>query len=137
MNRIEIERFTERWLAAICAGNIDEFSRLTAPLTLDTLTGQSVTCGNFQQRARAVCDAFEELEGRVDELLIDAPRIAWRWTLKGRQRAPFLGEAGAGQWITLIGMNLQRLEAGIVTEHFTLLDVAGALRQLRAGTSGA
>ena len=135
MNRSQIEAFTARWLSAICTGNVAEFEHLTAPLTLDVSSGRQVTCVAFQERARAVCEAFERLEGHVDELLVDGDRIAWRWTLNGRQRAPFLGEPNTGQQIALRGVNLQRLEAGLVIEHFTLLDVPGALSQLRRGSS--
>jgi predicted ester cyclase len=134
MNRNQIEVFTARWLAAICSGNSAELEQLTAPLTLDTLHAQPVTHAAFRDRARAVFEAFEHLEGRVDELLIDGVSIAWRWTLSGRQRAPFLGEPNTGRSLTLKGINLQRLEAGVVVEHFTLLDVPGALRQLRHGS---
>ena len=137
MNRNQIEAFIARWLAAICSGNIEEFAHLTAPVTLDTLNAQPVTRAAFQDRARAVFEAFEHLEGRVDELLVDGASIAWRWTLTGRQRAPFLGEPNASQSIALKGINLQRLEGDIVVEHFTLFDVAGALGQLRRGSSRA
>jgi predicted ester cyclase len=135
MNRNQIEAFTARWLAAICSGDIADFEQLTAPIALDTLSARPVTRAAFQERARAVFDAFEHLAGRVDELLVDGDRIAWRWTLSGRQRAPFLGEPSTGESLTLKGVNLQRLEAGVVVEHFTLLDVPGALRQLRRGSS--
>ncbi|MET0791120.1 MAG: ester cyclase [Polyangiaceae bacterium] len=135
MNRNQIEAFTARWLASICSGNVAEFADLVAPQTLDTLTGRVVTRAAFQERAQAVFEAFEALEGRVDELLVDGLRIAWRWTLSGRQRAPFLGEQNRGRLISLKGVNLQRLEAGVVAEHFTLLDVRGALAQLRRGSS--
>ena len=135
MNRSPIEAFIARCLGAICSGNVAESEHLTAPQTLDVLSGRQVTCVAFQERARAVFAAFERLEGRVDELLVDGDRIAWRWTLNGRQRAPFLGEANTAQPITLQGINLQRLEAGVVIEHFTLPDVPGALSQLRRGSS--
>jgi predicted ester cyclase len=135
MNRNQIEAFTERWLNAVCTGDTVAFEHLTAVQALDTLNQQPVTRLAFQERARAVFDAFEGLHGRVIELVLDGDRIAWRWTLTGQQRAPFLGEPNSGRQITLQGINLQRLQGGLVSEHFTLLDVPGALRQLRRGSS--
>lgn len=135
MDKKQIRAFAERWLAAVCAGDSEAFEQLTAAETLDTLNGQSVSRVAFQERARAVFEAFEQLEGRIDELLLDGDKIAWRWTLNGCQRAPFLGEPNTGRPITLQGINLQRLQGGLVVEHFTLLDVPGALRQLRRGSS--
>jgi predicted ester cyclase len=120
MNRNQIEAFTSRWLTAICTGELDEFGLMVAERVLD------------ENSARAVYDAFEALEGRVDELLIDGDRIAWRWTLTGVQRAPFLGECALGKRVTLSGTNFQRLEAGVVVAHYTLVDAMGILRQLRS-----
>ena len=123
MNRNQIEAFTVRWLGAICSGNLAEFEHLTAATSLDTKTGQSVTRAAFQARARAVHQAFEALAGNVEALLVDGDQIAWRWSLHGLQRAPFLGQLTLGKRVTLSGVNFQRLEHGVVTEHFTLLDV--------------
>jgi predicted ester cyclase len=134
MNRNQIEAFTSRWLAAICAGNVDEFSLLVAPRVLDVNSGQETNQDPFRARARAVYEAFEALEGCVDDLLIDGDKIAWRWTLTGVQRAPFLGECALGKRVTLSGTNFQRIEAGVVVAHYTLVDAMGILRQLRAST---
>jgi predicted ester cyclase len=134
MTRNQIEAFTSRWLAGICTGNVDEFSVLVAPRVLDQNSGQETNQDSFRARARAVYEAFEALEGRVDELLIDGDKIAWRWTLIGVQRAPFLGECALGKRVTLSGTNFQRLEAGVVVAHYTLIDAVGILRQLRSSS---
>lgn len=97
----------------------------------DGHTGHATRRDAFQERAAAVARAFSDLQGQVDELLIDGDRIAWRWTLTGVQRAPFLGEPGSGQRVRLNGTNFQRLANGVVVVHYTLLDALGALRQMR------
>ena len=132
MNRNEIDAFVARWLEAVRAGNLGEFANLVGPQVLDLNTGQSSSVTAFQDRARAVRSAFSELEGQVDDLLVDGDRIAWRFTLIGTHRGPFLGEPATGKRITLTGTNFQRLAGGVVIEHFTLLDAFGALRQMRA-----
>ena len=131
MNRNEIEAFVARWLAAVQSGKLSEFEHLVAESVIDPSTGERTPRGAFQARAGAVQQAFSELEGRIDELLIEQDRIAWRWTLTGTQRAQFLGEAAIGQRIRLSGTNFQRLSGGVVIEHYTLLDGLGALRQMR------
>jgi predicted ester cyclase len=132
MNRNEIDAFVARWLEAVRAGNPAEFANLVHPQVVDLNTGQASPLAAFQDRARAVQSAFGELEGRVDDLLVDGDRIAWRFTLIGTHRGPFLGEPATGKRITLTGTNFQRLAGGVVIEHFTLLDAFGALRQIRA-----
>ena len=131
MNRTQIETFVGRWLVAITSGNSAEFEQLVGASVLDTNTGVSAPRAAFQERAAAVHGAFAELVGQVDELLVDGERIAWRWTLLGVQRAPFLGELAMGRRIRLCGTNFQRLSDGVVVAHFTLIDGLGALRQMR------
>ena len=134
MNRNQIESFTARWLAAVCAGNSQEFEHLTAETSIDTGTGLATSRAAFQERARAVFAAFEALEGRVTDLVIDGDRIAWRWVLTGRQRATFLGQAPTNaQQKRLVGVNFQRLTGGVVTEHYTLLDTTDFLKQQASG----
>jgi len=135
MNRNQIEAFTNRWLAAICTGQVDEFAVLVAERVLDENTGQETNQDPFRARARTVYEAFEALEARVDELLVDGDRIAWRWTLSGVQRAPFLGECALGKRVTLSGTNFQRLDGGVVVAHYTLVDALGILRQLRSSST--
>jgi steroid delta-isomerase-like uncharacterized protein len=131
MDRNQIEAFTARWLAAIQSGNLAEFEHLVSEEVTDGHTGQATRRDAFQERAAGVARAFSDLQGQVDELLIDGDRIAWRWTLTGVQRAPFLGEPGSGQRVRLNGTNFQRLANGVVVVHYTLLDALGALWQMR------
>ena len=132
MDRNQIEAFTARWLRAIQSGNLAEFEYLVSDEVTDSHTGRATGRAAFQERAAAVERAFSALQGQVDELLIDGDRIAWRWTLTGVQRAPFLGELGLGRRVRLSGTNFQRLAGGVVVEHYTLLDALGALRQMRS-----
>jgi len=55
--------------------------------------------------------ALGELEGRVDDLVIDGDRIAWRFTLRGVHRGTLLGRAATHRRIELRGVNFQRLAA--------------------------
>jgi steroid delta-isomerase-like uncharacterized protein len=131
MNKNQIQSFVARWLNAVTTGNFAEFEHLVAEDAVDPSTGQVTSRTAFRERAATVQRAFSELTGQVDELLVDGDRIAWRWTLTGIQRAPFLGETGSGKRVRLSGVNFQRLQGGLVTEHYTLFDALEALRQLR------
>ncbi len=135
MNQNSIRSFVERWLAAVCQGNAAEFSVLVAPDVVDLNTNQATSQAAFAARAEAVYTAFGELSGSVDELLIDELlidelRIAWRWTLTGIHRAPFLGHPASGKRITLNGVNFQHLKDGRVAAHYTLVDAFAIIAQL-------
>jgi predicted ester cyclase len=133
MNRNEIEAFVARWLEAALRGNAREFEHLVGKPVVDSNTGEVSSPAAFGERASAVQRAFSDLDGQVDELLVDGDRIAWRWTLTGVHSGPFLGEAATGKRVRLSGTNFQRLAGGVVVAHYTLVDALGALRQLRGG----
>ncbi len=133
MERRAIEALLQRWLnAGIRAGNVEVFDELLLESVRDRSAGQ-VTYGSepFKRRARAVYEAFSNIEARVDELLIDGDQIAWRWSVTGTHTGAFAGFAATGRRVTLQGVNLQRLEGARVAEHWTLADTFGLAQALR------
>jgi len=131
MNRTEIEHFVRRWLRLVCAEDLGEFSELLTENPKDLATGAPAPHELFRARAEAVRMALGELEGRVDDLVIDGDRIAWRFTLRGVHRGTLLGRAATHRRIELRGVNFQRLAGGVVAAHYTLLDALGAIEQMQ------
>jgi len=131
MNRTEIERFVERWLSLVCTGDLADFAQLLAANPRDLRTGAEVGRELFRARAEAVRSALASLEGRVDDLVIDGERIAWRFTLSGLHRGPLFGYPATHRRIELYGVNFQRLAGEVVVAHYTQLDVLGVLEQMR------
>jgi predicted ester cyclase len=132
MNRNQIEAFAARWLAAVQHGNLSEFEHLVGSPGALGNGDRAANCAAIQARASALQSAFSELDGHVDELLLDGDRIAWRWTLTGVHSGPFLGERATGKRVRLSGTNFQRLSGDVVVAHYTLVDALGVLHQLRS-----
>jgi predicted ester cyclase len=131
--RADIERLVQRWTQdAIARGHLDVFDELLAPNAVDR-SGPSPALGveSFKSRTAAVRSAFAEIAITVDDLLVDGDAIAWRWTLTGNHVGPFAGLAPTGRRAALRGVNFQRLEGGRVAQHWTLVDVFGAITGLR------
>jgi steroid delta-isomerase-like uncharacterized protein len=134
VKRPDLERLVWRWLnEALRDGNVEVFDELLAPEVRDLSSG-AVAFGSesFKRRARAVFEAFSNLDAALDELLVDGDRVAWRWSLTGTHRGDFAGVAATGRRVSLRGVNFQRLEGGRVVEHWTLADLAGLQAALRA-----
>jgi hypothetical protein len=55
----------------------------------------------------------------------------WRWTLTGTHEGVFAGLAPTGRRAILRGTNFQRVKNGKVVEHWTTVDVFGAMQALR------
>jgi len=134
MNRPDIETLVRRWAReAIADGRLDVFDELLTPDVSDR-SGPAPSHGveTFRARTAAVRAAFSDIEIVVEDLLVDGDAIAWRWTLTGTHVGSFAGLAPTGRRVTLRGVNFQRLRGDRVCEHWTLVDVFGAVGHLRA-----
>jgi steroid delta-isomerase-like uncharacterized protein len=143
MDRNDIERLVQRWTRAIAEGQLDVFDELLTEDVLDcsgaVQTGAfayvvkgSQGIETFKVRAAAVRTAFAEIKLVVEDLLVDGDAIAWRWALTGTHVGNFAGVAPTNRRITLRGVNFQRLRGGRVAEHWTMVDVFGAMQGLRS-----
>jgi len=126
------EALARRWAAAVASGDERAFAELLAPDVADISAAVPVAGTEpFLARSRAVHAAFGAVSVSVDELVSAGAALAWRFTLRGEHRAPFLGVAATGRPIAVSGVNFQLVEAGRVRRHFTLLDRLALLEQLR------
>jgi steroid delta-isomerase-like uncharacterized protein len=134
MDRPGIDRLVQRWAKeAVAEGRLDVFDELLAEDAVDR-SGPVHSRGveAFKARTAAVHVAFVEIDVRVEDLLVDGDAIAWRWVLTGTHVGPFAGLAPTGRRVVLRGVNFQRLAGGRVIEHWTLVDVLGALKGLES-----
>ena len=134
MDRQDIATLAQRWTQeAIAQGRLDVFDELLTPDAVDR-SGPSPVRGveSFKARTAAVRDAFTDIEISVDDMRVDGDAIAWRWTLTGTHTGPFAGLMPTGRRASLRGVNFQRLRGRRVEEHWTLVDVFGALQALRS-----
>jgi predicted ester cyclase len=134
MDRTDIGTLVRRWTQeAMAEGHLDAFHELLAGDVIDR-SGPTPVVGveSFKARAGAVRAAFADIHIVVDDLIVDGDAIAWRWALTGTHVGPFAGLAPTGRRATLRGVNFQRLEGDRVAEHWTLVDVFGALQSLRS-----
>ena len=131
MDRPALENLTRRWIEAIAGGRLDAFDDLVAPDACDR-SGPDPSYGPeaFKARAAAVRAAFGSIDLRVEDLVVEGDAIAWRWALTGTHVGPFAGVAPTGRRIALRGVNFQRVAAGRVVEHWTMVDVFGAVKAL-------
>ena len=134
MDRTDIEKLLRRWTEdAIAGGHLEVFEELLDPDVVDRSgPAPAVGVGSFKARTAAVRAAFADIHIAVDDLLVERDAIAWRWTLTGTHVGPFAGQAPTHRRAVLRGVNFQRLKDDRVVEHWTLVDVFGALQALRS-----
>lgn len=130
---MKTEMHVEKWNQAVMDGRPEAWDALVAEQVVDRTGGlERVGRSSFKERVAAVRAVFSDVTVRADDVVVTGDRIVWRWTLEGTQVAPFGGIAATNARVQMRGVNFQRLEGGRVMEHWTLVDVAGAMAQLKA-----
>lgn len=134
---MKTEMHVEKWNEAVMEGRPEAWDALVSEQVVDRTGGlERIGRGSFKERVAAVRAVFADVTVRADDVVVNGDRIAWRWTLEGRQVAPFGGVPATNARVAMRGVNFQRLEGGRVVEHWTLVDVAGALAQLKSLAAG-
>jgi steroid delta-isomerase-like uncharacterized protein len=84
---------------------------------------------NFLDRLR---EAMPDLHMEVEDVIAtDDDRAAARATLTGTHQGEFLGAAPTGRRVSFAAITLYRIVDGRIAEAWSLVDWAGALRQMQ------
>jgi steroid delta-isomerase-like uncharacterized protein len=78
---------------------------------------------------------FPDARITIDAVFGSADRVAAHIVLQGTHRDELLGVPATGKQVTFAGIDLFRVEAGRLAEHWGLADRNALLAQLRAGTA--
>ena len=74
--------------------------------------------------------AFPDLHFTIEDLLTDRDRVVLRWTSLGTHLGEFLGKPATGRQVPSSGVDVYRIEPGMIAETWSHWDVLGVLRQL-------
>ena len=79
----------------------------------------------------AIRAAFPDFQTKVDDLLGEGDRVAWRYSSGGvHTGAPLFGIVAAGRAVNWTGMAIVRLEAGRIEEVWDNVDLFAIYTQL-------
>ena len=95
-----------------------------------TPTGPHLTREEQRERASRLRAAFPDAEATMEDILAEGDRVAYRLTIRGTHRAPFLGIAPTGRRVAVSLTAIVRVEHGKLAEEWGGLDQADLLRQL-------
>jgi predicted ester cyclase len=74
--------------------------------------------------------AFPDLHCIVEDEIREGNKFSARWTLRGTQQGPFMGNPPTGKQVSVQGLIYGRIVDGKVVEDWTLIDQMGILVQL-------
>ena len=90
----------------------------TAILDHDPMPGQPQGVEGIEWVVTTLHDAHPDLQFTVDDILAEADRVAIRWTLRGTNTGPMLGQAPSGQPVKQSAVVMFRIADGKIIERW-------------------
>jgi steroid delta-isomerase-like uncharacterized protein len=75
--------------------------------------------------------AFSDVKYEIEDMIAEADKVVWRWTIQGKHTGPFQGLPPTGKGFVLSGISILRLEDGKFVENWVEQDIVGLMQQLR------
>jgi predicted ester cyclase len=101
-----------------------------------TPTGPHLTREEQRERASRLRAAFPDAAVALEDIVAEGDRVAYRLTIRGTHRGPFLGVAPTGRRVLVSFFAIVRIEDGKLAEEWGGLDQVDLLRQLREPSAG-
>jgi predicted ester cyclase len=74
--------------------------------------------------------AFSNMRLRVEQVVAEGDRVMFLWTLTGTNDGSFADQDPTGVNVEFAGMNLERVSAGTIVEHWSIHDALSLFHQL-------
>jgi steroid delta-isomerase-like uncharacterized protein len=75
-------------------------------------------------------EAFPDAQATIDQILAEDDLVAMRWTTLATHEGDFGGLPATGKRVQMNGMEIFRLEDGLIVERWSNSDTLGLLQQL-------
>lgn len=123
-----------RYVAAIFGKDLAILNELLAPdfVGHDLPPGMPPGPEGLRQFRRVVDAAFPDLEGRIEDLVVESDRVVGRVTLQGTHRGEFMGIPATGRRVQTELIEIVRVERGKLAEPWVKRDRLSELQQLGA-----
>jgi steroid delta-isomerase-like uncharacterized protein len=79
---------------------------------------------------RMIDTAFPNARVTIEDMIAEADRVVWRFSIRATHTGPFQGIPPTGRSVTITGMNIVRMADGQVVESWGQQDNLGLLQQL-------
>lgn len=113
-------------------GRLDVLSEIAAEdyVEHDPFPRQGDGRADFVARVQLLRAAFAPLHFEVEDVVAEGDRVVVRWTSTGRHSGEFLGIPPTEREYTISGIDIHRLDEGLMSEHWHVVDQLSQLQQL-------
>ena len=110
-------------LDTICAPDMIDHSTAAAP-------GQPNDLEGFKKRVNGHRVGMPDLRMSISNMVLEGDLLAFQWQMRGSQTGPYMGRPPSGNPIRMVGMNMERLQNGLIVEHWSYPDKLAVLQQM-------
>ena len=136
---MDISATTRRAYDLINAGDIDGFGGLMADdfVEHEEMPGLAPTKDGVLDMFRMYRAAFPDMQMNAEEVLVSGDRTVTRGTATGTHQGELMGMPPSGKHIEVKFIDIMQFnDAGVVREHWGLMDMLSMMQQLGAIPEG-
>jgi steroid delta-isomerase-like uncharacterized protein len=124
----------EAIIAAVSAADDGVLDQLIATDLIDhnPVPGQSAGRAGFKYWVTTMHDIFPDINGTIDDTVVEGNKVAARVTWTGTHQGDFVGVPGTGVVVKLQAIHIVRFADGRAAEWWGTADIFGALQQIGA-----
>lgn len=123
-----------RFYEAFNVGNPDALDEVVAPDYIQHSPGVPPGRDGVKTYGGMFRAAFPDAHLHVEGLIAEGDRVTGRWTVHGTQKGELMGIPATGKTIQISGIDIWRVENGLLAEHWDAWDQMGMMQQLGAMT---
>jgi steroid delta-isomerase-like uncharacterized protein len=129
-NKAVVDRLTE----VFNSGDVGLVDELVAEdfVENDPIPDGDADREGFKQMIVALRDAFPDLEVGVARTIDEDDLVVTHWTSTGTHQGEFMGAPATGNTVSIDGIDISRLEDGVIVEHWGKMDAIALMQQLGA-----
>ncbi len=122
----------KRIFAELNKGNFNVIDELFAEDFVDRYPAPGATPnkGGFKQLMAGLHETFPDWHFRVEDMLAEGDKVAYRFTTQGTDKGGFMGLPATGKQINYGAVGILRFARGKVLERWTIADSMTLLHQL-------
>jgi steroid delta-isomerase-like uncharacterized protein len=135
MTTVEHKQILHRYVDSVNRGKLDIINNevLDRNFVYHGIGEESqLSKGEYLNFLHEVRQAFPDFNVRIDELVAEDERVAYRMTVSGTHKGEFKGIAPTGKKFTVSTMGIVLFKNGKIAEEWEIYDAMGMLVQLGA-----
>lgn len=130
-NKLLVRRFIEE---IVNTGNVDKIEEFISPEYVEIHDGKAYQIGieGAIEHILGVRQTYPDLELTVEMQIAEGEWVATCITARGTHRGVWMGIKPTGRIVTFTGVNVNRIEDGLIVEHGGAANLFGPLLEIGA-----